>query len=97
MDIIEATELVITENVEQWAQVSDLTNLGSMLLYPDGILPLEGDIYSVVMNAYVHGDGEWEDLIPDLEERYNTAWADAVADPDVDTDIYLYDYNHDLP
>ena len=97
MDIIEATELVITENAEQWAQVSDLTNLGSMLLYPDSVLPLEGDIYSVVMNAYVHGDGEWEDLIPDLEERYNTAWAEAVADPDIDTSIYLYDYNHDLP
>jgi len=97
MDIIEATELVITENAEQWAQVSDLTNLSSMLLFPDNIIPLEGDTYQTVLNAYVHGEYEWDEAIPDLEERYNAAWAEAVEDPDIDTSIYLYDYNHDLP
>ena len=97
MDIIEATELVITENAEQWAQVSDLTNLSSMLLYPDGLIPLEGDTYQTCMNAYVHGEYEWDEMVADLEERYNAAWAEAVADPDIDTSEYLYEYSHDLP
>jgi len=49
------------------------------------------------MNAYVHGEYEWDEMVADLEERYNAAWAEAVADPDINTDKYLYEYSHDLP
>ena len=95
-DIIANTPLVITENAEQWAAMSDLTNYCSEYIQPDGVIPLEGDNYATVFAAYVHGEGEWDEIVADLDERYNAAWQEAVEDPDINTDMYLYEFSHDL-
>ena len=94
--IMEGTEMVITKNVEQWEQISALEGYTSMWLYPDGVIPLEGDNYATMMAAYVNGttDMTWDEIVEDLETRYNDAWALACEDPDIDTDIYLYEYVH---
>lgn len=94
-EIIENTDLLITKNAEQWAQMSDIANYTSMFVKPDPILPLEGDTFETVFSAIVHGELEWTDeLIADLEQRYNDAYAQAKADPDVDCTNYAYTYSH---
>jgi len=93
-EIREGTELAFTENAEQWKQMSDLDGYTNMWLYPDGIIPLEGDTYATVMRAYIQGNISWDVAVADLERRYNAAWAAAVSDPDINTDIYLYNYTH---
>ena len=96
-EIAASTDLVITQNQEQWAIMSDLTNYAPEVYTPDGMLPLEGDKFPDVFSQYLHGDiDDWDALVADLDERYNAAWAEAVEDPDIDTDRYLYDYSHNL-
>ena len=56
--IMEGVELQITENAEQWAQMSDLTNYTLVCPRPDGVIPLEGDKFETVFVAYIHGEGE---------------------------------------
>ena len=36
------------------------------------------------------------EIVADLNQRYNDAWAIALDDPDITTDTYLYDYDHTL-
>ena len=94
-EIIANTELLITENAEQWAQMSDITNYTSMFVRPDTVLPLEGDTFEIIFSAIVHGELEWTpELIADLEQRYNDAYAAAKEDPDVDCSNYAYAYDH---
>ena len=92
--IMEGVELQITENAEQWAQMSDLTNYTLVCPRPDGILPLEGDKFETVFVAYIHGEGEWDEIVADLEERYNAAYAAAKEDPDINTAAYEFDWSH---
>ena len=94
--IMDGVELVITENKEQWAQMSDLENYTLVPPFPDGVIPLEGDNYATVMYAYMHGDVEWEDAVADLEERYNAAYQAAKEDPDLDMSIYEFEWDHNL-
>ena len=95
-EIIESTEIVIEKNAEQWAAMSDLTNYCSEYQQADAILPLEGDTFVTLFVAYMHGEGEWDEIVADLNQRYNDAWAIALDDPDITTDTYLYDYDHTL-
>lgn len=93
--IIDATELVITENVEAWKAMAQIDGYAPMFVYPDGALQLEGDNYATVFSAIVHGDIEWsEDVIKDLEDRYNAAYQALKEDPDIDTSNYAYSYAH---
>lgn len=94
-ELIASTKVEVTQ--PQWAQFGDIANYTSVCLYPDAILPLEGDNYATVFSAIVHGSLEWSDeLIADMEARYNAAYAAAKADPDIDTSIYAYDYDRSL-
>lgn len=93
--IIDSTELVITENVEAWKAMAQIDGYAPMFVYPDGALQLEGDTYATVFSSIVHGDLEWsDDLIKDLEDRYNAAYQAAKEDPDIDTGDYAYEYAH---
>jgi multiple sugar transport system substrate-binding protein len=93
--IIDSTELVITENVEAWKAMAQIDGYAPMFVYPDSAIQLEGDNYGTVFSAFVHGDIEWSDeMIADLEARYNAAYQAAKADPDVDTGNYAYSYAH---
>ena len=94
-ELIANTKVLVDQ--PQWAQFGDIANYTSICLYPDSVLPLEGDNYATVFSAIVHGDVEWTDeLIADLEKRYNDAYAKAKADPDIDTSIYAYSYDRSL-
>ena len=91
-----ANTKVLVDN-PQWAQFGDIANYTSICLYPDSVLPLEGDNFATVFSAIVHGSIEWTDaVIADLEARYNAAYAAAKADPDIDTSIYAYSYDRSL-
>jgi len=92
--IMDGVELVITENAEQWAQMSSLEGYYLVPPRPDGVIPLEGDNFQTVMYAYIHGEIEWEDAVADLEERYNAAYQAAKEDPDLDLSPYHSDWSH---
>ena len=56
--------------------------------------PLEGDTYETVFTDIMHGEYEWsEELINDLEDRYNTAYQLIKQDADIDVSIYAYEYS----
>ena len=74
--------------------MSDLTNYTLVCPRPDGVLPLEGDKFETVFVAYIHGEGEWDEIVADLEERYNAAYAAAKEDPDINTAAYEFDWSH---
>ena len=94
-ELIANTQVLVDQ--PQWAQFGDIANYTSLCLYPDSVLPLEGDNYATVFSAIVHGSLEWTDeLIADMEARYNAAYAAAKADPDIDTSIYAYSYDRSL-
>ena len=94
-ELIASTKVEVTQ--PQWAQFGDIANYTSCVLYPDSVLQLEGDKYQDVFSAIVHGSVEWSDeVIADLEKRYNEAYAKAKADPDIDTSIYAYNYDRSL-
>ena len=80
---------------ENFAKFAEIENYTGMFVKPDAILQLEGDTFEQVFSAIVHGDLEWSDeVIQDLEQRYNDAYAAAKADPDIDTSNYAYAYDH---
>ena len=92
-ELIANTKVLVDQ--PQWAQFGDIANYTSICLYPDSVLPLEGDNYATVFSAIVHGELEWTpELIADLEQRYNDAYAAAKEDPDVDCSNYAYAYSH---
>lgn len=75
--------------------MADISNDTSMFIRPDSILPLEGDTFETVFSSIVHGDLEWSDeVIQDLTDRYNAAYQAAKEDPDIDTSMYAYEYDH---
>jgi len=92
--IMDDVELVITENAEQWEQMSSLEGYYLVPPRPDGVIPLEGDNFQTVFYAYIHGEGEWDEIVADLEERYNAAFEAAKEDPDLDVSIYISDWSH---
>lgn len=92
MEIIENTE--VDESLgEQWTLFSDLTNYASVMLFPDNLLPLEGDTSETVMDSIMRGDLEWEDSVADLNERYNAAYQQLKEEGDIDLSIYAYEYD----
>ena len=92
MEIIENT--VVDENLgEQWTLFSDLTNYTSVFLYPDTLLPLEGDTSETVMDSIMRGDLTWEEAVPDLNERYNAAYQQLKEEGDTDLSVYAYEYD----
>ena len=92
VSVIESTELS-PDIGPQFAIFADIANYTSMSLYPDGLLPLEGDSYFTVMDEFMRGDVEWEDAVADLNERYNAAYQQLKEEGDVDLSDYAYTYD----
>lgn len=92
VSVIENTELS-PEMGPQFAIFSDIANYTSMSLFPDKLLPLEGDTFSVVMDEIMRGDLEWDEAVADLNERYNAAYQQLKDEGDIDLSIYHYEYN----
>lgn len=91
-EVIENT--VVDENLgPQWSQFGDISNYTSMSLFPDNLLPLEGDVYAVVLDSVMRGDISWEDAVADLNERYNYAYQTLAEQGDVDLSNYAYEYD----
>ena len=64
-----------------------------MSLFPDKLLPLEGDTFSVVMDEIMRGDLEWDEAVADLNERYNAAYQQLKEEGDIDLSSYSYEYD----
>ena len=78
----------------QWALFGDITNYASMALFPDSLIPLEGDKHETVLSNWCHTPGmPVEEAIEDLNTRYNEAYATLKADADVDLSSFAYEYN----
>ena len=92
VSVIENTELS-PDIGPQFALFSDIANYTSMSLFPDKLLPLEGDTFSVVMDEIMRGDLEWDEAVPDLNERYNAAYQQLKEEGDVDLSDYAYAYD----
>ena len=92
VSVIESTELS-PDMGPQFAIFSDIANYTSMSLFPDSLLPLEGDSFFTVMDEFMRGDVEWEDAVADLNERYNAAYQQLKEEGDIDLSNYHYEYN----
>lgn len=92
-EVIENTELS-ADLGPQWAQFGDISNYASMSLYPDSLLPLEGENFNTVLDSYLRGDLDDLDAIcADLAERYNAAYKELKESGDVDLSQYEYAYD----
>ena len=76
-----------------WVLMSDVKNYTAEPPRPASLLTLEGDPYETVFTNVMTGDMNWDDEIDALNQRYNDAYAQAVADGLVNTDIYETTYN----
>ena len=92
-EVIENTELS-ADLGPQWAQFGDISNYASMSLYPDSLLPLEGENFNTVFDSYLRGDLDDLDAVcADLAERYNAAYKELKESGDVDLSHYEYAYD----
>ena len=92
-EVIENTELS-ADLGPQWAQFGDISNYASMSLYPDSLLPLEGENFNTVLDSYLRGDLDDLDAVcADLAERYNAAYKELKESGDVDLSQYEYAYD----
>ena len=78
---------------EQWALFGDITNYCSMSLFPDSLIPLEGDKANVCFQNWCHDPNmTFESVVEDVNARYNAAYQELKADGDIDLSAYVYDY-----
>lgn len=93
--IIESTEMAV--DLPQWAPMSDISNYTSMPLNPDNLIPLEegpyGLKYQDVMLEVIYGNITYDEAVADLNERYNAAAQAAMEDPDINMDMYIYEWS----
>ena len=92
--VIENTELS-ADLSEQWALFGDISNYTSMSLYPDNLLPLEGDDFNTVFESYMRGDlgDDLDAICKETAERYNTAYQELKEAGEVDLSAYEYAYD----
>ena len=94
-EVIESTTLEV--DIPQWAPMSDISNYTSMPLNPDALIPLEegpyGMKYQDVMLEVIYGNITFEQAVEDLNERYNAAAKEAMEDPDINMDMYIYEWS----
>lgn len=78
----------------QWALFGDITNYTSMSLFPDSLLPLEGEKANICFQNWCHTPGQaFEEVVADINERYNAAYAELKEDGDLDLSSYVYSYD----
>lgn len=90
-EIIDNTEVLV--DIPQWELMADISNYTSEPIRPDNVIPLEGDKFQTVMLEVIYGNITFEEAVEDLNARYNAAVAEAMNDPDINMDMYIYDYS----
>lgn len=90
-DIIDNTELEV--DIPQWALMSDISGYTSVSLYPDSVVLLEGDNYDTVFREVIRGNLSFDEAVEDLNTRYNAAAQEAMEDPDINMDLYIYEWS----
>ena len=73
--------------------MADATNYTSVPTLPDSVIPLEGDNYQTVMLEVIYGNITFEEAVADLNERYNAAAEAAKHDPEINMDMYIYEWS----
>lgn len=94
-EIVETTELAV--DIPQLPLMADTADYTTEPLYPDSVIPLEEGPYGLkfqdVMLEVIYGNITYEEAVADLNERYNAAVAAAKEDPDINMDMYIYEYS----
>lgn len=90
-ELIANTEVVV--DIPQWATMGDISNYTSCPVLPDSVIPLEGDNFDTVLREVIRGNLSFDEAAADLNERYNAAFQEAVEDPDINTDLYIYEWS----
>ena len=88
--IMESTEMA--KEVKNWEEMSDLTNYAPLNLYPDNLLTVEGDNYNTVFQAVIMGAAEFDDVVSDLNDRYNAAYQQLKDSGDLNLEAYEKPY-----
>ena len=77
--------------------MADTADYTTEPMYPDSVIPLEEGPYGLkfqdVMLEVIYGNITYEEAVADLNERYNAAVAAAKEDPDINMDMYIYEYS----
>ena len=73
--------------------MADATNYTSVPTLPDSVIPLEGDNYQTVMLEVIYGNITFAEAVADLNERYNAAAEAAKNDPEINMDMYIYEWS----
>lgn len=90
-ELIANTEVVV--DIPQWAPMGDISNYTGCPVFPDSVIPLEGDNFDTVLREVIRGNLSFDEAAADLNERYNAAFQEAVEDPDINTDMYIYSWS----
>jgi len=95
-ELMEDAPLLLTENTDQWKAISDLTNYTVAFAVPDSVLNVEGETYDTVFSSIIRDERDWtEDLIADLETRYNAAYQVLKGSSPTEHSLYSYSYSHE--
>lgn len=84
--IIESTDLEV--ELKNWKEMSDITNYTFMTPYPDSLLQVEGETFNEVFERVLVGDVQFDDVVGDLNDRYNAAYKAGIDSGAVDASIY---------
>lgn len=82
------------EGIKNIAEMADMTNYASTPCFPDLLLTLPGGdpFYNVIFDV-VYGNTEWDDVIDDLNARYNEAYQNLKNSGNFDVSLYEYAYD----
>ncbi len=92
-------EIVANAHVEsyvgsQWKLFGLIKNYASMSLFPDSMIPLEGDKANVCFQRWCHiPEMSFETVAKDVADRYNAAYQELKAAGVVDLSVYKYKYD----
>jgi multiple sugar transport system substrate-binding protein len=73
--------------------MSDITYYMSVPNYPDTLIVLEGGNYQIAFEQYVLGTMTLDELIEDLNTRYNAAYQQGIQDGTIDDSLFHFNVN----
>ena len=73
-----------------WPEFANVEQTQPLLPVPDSLLSIEGDLWENVFQAIYDGRVNVDDGLKDVDQRYNAAYQQAIADGKVTPDDYHY-------
>ena len=73
-----------------WAEFANVEHTIPALPVPDSLLTIEGDVWDNVLQMIYNGQVNMDEALADLDQRYNAAYQQAIADGKVNPDDYYY-------